>query len=137
MKVHKGAERLDGEDTTGPGVVAASCAAPSRPAIDGLFDDWAEVAVVATDPADDATGAFDLTQVSATSRGSVLYLRFETGRVLNIQNGPASEGTLLVELGLPGEHQLTIDTRGRRAFLDGQREDRIRWSKLDFVSGPT
>ena len=118
-------------------LTAAESWAADRLRIDGLFDDWPESVVVAEDPADDSTGSFDLTNVSAMSRGAVLYLRFDTGQVLNIQNGPKSEGTLLIHIGMPDGHRLTIDTRGRRAFRNGNRDRRLHWSELAYISGPT
>ena len=80
--------------------------------IDGAFEDWKDVAVCARDPKGDATGAFDLTNVYAASQGSILYLRFDTGNLLNLQNGPENEGTLLIFIDLPDHRRLTLDTRG-------------------------
>ena len=86
--------------------------------IDGEFQDWKDVPKLASDPAGDANGAFDVTSLYALSRGSVLYIRFDTGTVVNIQNGPKSEGTLLVMIDLPDDRRLILDTRGRRAYLN-------------------
>jgi len=66
--------------------------------IDGGFEDWKDVKVCAYDPRGDAKGAFDITKVYAASQGSILYLRFDTTNILNLQNGPEAEGTLLVIL---------------------------------------
>ena len=105
--------------------------------IDGEFKDWKDVTVCACDPKGDATGAFDLTKVYAASQGSILYLRFDTGNLLNLQNGPETEGTLLIFIDLPDHRRLTLDTRGRRAFLDDNSEERIPWNRLQYIVGPT
>jgi hypothetical protein len=85
--------------------------------IDGGFEDWKDVKTLASDPRGDAKGIFDVTRVYATSQGSILYLRFDTGYLVNLQNGPKSEGNLLVVIDLPNNQQLIIDTRGRQAYL--------------------
>lgn len=105
--------------------------------MDGEFEDWKDVTVCASDPRGDATGAFDITRVYAASQGTILYLRFDTVNVLNLQNGPESEGTLLVLVDLPDNRRLTVDTRGRRAFLGGNSEERIPWDRLKYIVGPT
>lgn len=69
--------------------------------IDGEFTDWKDVKVCAYDPKGDAKGAFDITKVYAASQGSILYLRFDRTNLLNLQNGPEAEGTLLVIIDLP------------------------------------
>jgi hypothetical protein len=105
--------------------------------IDGEFEDWRDVEVCALDPEGDAEGAFDITKVFAASQGSILYLRFDTTNTLNIQNGPEAEGTLLVVIDLPNNQELVIDTRGRRAFLNDSSKERIPWSRLKYIVGPT
>ena len=107
----------------------------TTPRIDGQFNDWSDSALIATDPQGDATGAFDITRVSAMSRDSTLYLRFDTGRVLNLQNGPEAEGTLQVHLGMTEGQSLTLDLRGRKAW--GKQGKKFPISQLPFVSGPT
>lgn len=105
--------------------------------IDGGFENWKDVSILASDPQGDAKGAFDVTRLYAASRGSILYLRFDTGSLVNLQNGPKSEGTLLVVFDLPGNQQLTLDTRGRRAYLNNDPKKRIPWEHLKYVVGPT
>ena len=77
--------------------------------IDGGFEDWKDVKVCAYDPKGDAKGAFDITKVYAASQGSILYLRFDTVSLLNLQNGPEAEGTLLVIIDLPNNQELVLD----------------------------
>lgn len=105
--------------------------------IDGDFADWKEVKMLARDPKGDATGAIDVTHVYAASQGSMLYLRFDAGTVLNIQNGPDSEGTLLILFDFPNHKKLILDTRGRQAYVSDNREVRIPWAHLKYVVGPT
>jgi len=120
--------------------LAASCVTQpptttTTPRIDGQFNDWPTSALIATDPQGDATGAFDITRVSAMSRDSTLYLRFDTGRVLNLQNGPEADGTLQVHLGMAEGQSLTLDLRGRKAW--GKQEKKFPISLLPFVCRPT
>jgi endonuclease/exonuclease/phosphatase family metal-dependent hydrolase len=105
--------------------------------IDGSFEDWKDVKMLASDPEGDAKGAFDVTGVYATSRGSILYLRFDTGSLVNLQNGLKSEGTLLVVIDLPDNQKVTIDTRGRCAFLNDDIKEQIYLGQLNYVVGPT
>ncbi|MHC4367755.1 MAG: hypothetical protein ACYSW8_09075, partial [Planctomycetota bacterium] len=105
--------------------------------IDGGFEDWKDVGVCARDPKGDAKGAFDITKVYAASQDSILYLRFDTTNLLNLQNGPEAEGTLLIKIDLPNDRQLMVDTRGRRAFLNDNLKERIPWNRLKYIVGPT
>ena len=105
--------------------------------IDGGFEDWKDIKICANDPKGDAKGAFDITKVYAASQGSILYLRFDTTSLLNLQNGPEAEGTLLVIINLPNKQELVLDTRGRRAFLNDSAKDRIPWDRLKYIVGPT
>jgi len=105
--------------------------------IDGGFEDWKDVKVCARDPRGDAKGAFDITKVYAASLGSVLYLRFDTTNLLNLQNGPEAEGTLLIIIDLPNNQELVLDTRGRQAFLNDSLKERIPWDRLKYIVGPT
>lgn len=105
--------------------------------IDGDFADWKDVKVLSHDPQGDARGAFDVTRVHATSQGTTLYLRFDTGHLANIQNGPDHEGSLLVTLGLPNKQILELDLRKRRAYFQSNPEKRIPWAHLAYIVGPT
>lgn len=104
--------------------------------MDGQFNDWAGVPMLANDAVGDGTGAFDVTQVQATSRGTWLLLRYDVGRVLNVQNGPEDEGTLRLEIAW-SEGRLTVDLRGRTAWVDGDPTDVRTWSDIGFVTSPT
>jgi len=105
--------------------------------IDGGFEDWNGIGLCARDPEGDAKGAFDITRVYAASQGSILYLRFDTTDLLNLQNGPEAEGTLLVIIHLPDSQELVLDMRGRRAFLNDGSKERIPWDRLKYMVGPT
>ena len=105
--------------------------------IDGGFEDWKDVEILATDPKGDAKSVFDLTRVYAASGGSILYLRFDAGSTVNLQNGPRREKTLLVKIGLPDDRQFVLDTRGRRAYLNDDSKERIPWGQLKYIVGPT
>ena len=105
--------------------------------IDGGFEDWKDVKVCAYDPKGDAKGTFDITKVYAASQGSILYLRFDTTNLLNLQNGPEAEGTLLAIINLPNNQELVLDMRGRRAFLNDSLKERIPWDSLKYIVGPT
>lgn len=118
-------------------VILTSALSVSAIRIDGAFQDWKDVPLCARDPKGDATGAFDITRVYATSHGSILNLRFDTTSLLNLQNGPKTEGTLLIIIGLPNGRQLVLDTRGRRAFLNDGSKERIPWDRLKYIVGPT
>src|SRR5436190_17284853 len=58
--------------------------AGDQPVIDGWFDEWSDDALVLSDGEGDGTAAFDVTRVYATSRGSRLFLRFDTTALLNL-----------------------------------------------------
>jgi endonuclease/exonuclease/phosphatase family metal-dependent hydrolase len=118
-------------------IILTSLLSASVMRIDGAFRDWKNVTVCARDPKGDAKGAFDITKVYAASQGCVLYLRFDTNTVLNLQNGPEDEGTLLIKINLPNDRQLVLDTRGRRAFLNDGSKKLITWDRLDYIVGPT
>ncbi|MEM6751088.1 MAG: dockerin type I domain-containing protein [Planctomycetota bacterium] len=123
-------------------LAAAAClaAAPVAQAqflsIDGDFGEWLPQHVVATDAAGDATGAFDVTSLSAVGYGSELRFRFDIGSTLNLPAGDFGDGTLRVELGLPSD-TMTIDFRNRRAYLNGNSSSRIPWLNLGFEAAPT
>ena len=107
------------------------------PAVDGLFDEWSDDTQIAADPFGDAGGEFDVTEVHAQSRGALLFVHFDTTTLLNIQSGPAEDGTLQLELGLPGAQHLTIDFRERLAYVDGNPNDGIAWTDLNYGSMTT
>jgi hypothetical protein len=104
------------------------------PAIDGRFFDWQEDHLVATDPQGDNTAAFDLTRVYARTDNTYLYLRFDIGKTLNLQNGIAEDGTLLLSVGT-GSEDITIDFRARTA--KNKSGEAVAWSDLGFQCQPT
>jgi len=111
--------------------------AQAPPSIDGKFTDWAAIGKLASDPTGDATGGFDLTMVKATSRGTLLYLYFAVGKVLNAHAGPTAEGTLRLELALPAGRHLTLDLRDRKAYADNDASQALRWSAIGYRIAPT
>jgi hypothetical protein len=123
-----------GAETSVDGDGGASIAPPPR--VDGRFDDWSESHRIALDPAGDATGAFDLTQIYAQSRGSELYLRFDVGAVKNLLAGPKAQGTLALLVDLPDARRLAIDFRDRSVSLSDS-DAQLRWHELRFLAGPS
>lgn len=109
------------------------------PQIDGVFSEWEASDVKRTDPQGDASGAFDLSQVSARVVGSQVFLKFDTGRKLNLQSGPSEDGTLILEALLPDQRKLSIDFRKRRAVVARPEAEpsAVPWLDLKFVSLPT
>lgn len=107
--------------------------------VDGSFDDWTSVGLLATDPAGDASGAFDVTFVQAASRGTVLFLRFDVGSTVNLQAGSGGDGTLLVDIGFEDGGSVVVDTRDRSLMVTpagGAPQSRL-WSAADYWSAPT
>lgn len=136
-----------GADLDGSGVVSGAdlgvllgawgpCPAP-EPNADGRFPEWNGIAPIATDPADDASGAFDVRMLFAINRGSRIFLRFDTSSILNLQSGPSTDGTLVIMFGMPGGRSLSIDLRNRKLWRDGDPSLRVSWSDVNLVSGPT
>ncbi len=105
--------------------------------IDGSVSDWPARTLIAEDPVGDAEGAFDVTAVWASISGTTVYLRVDTTKQLNLQSGPAEDGTLQVVLGLPDDERLVVDTRQRKAYLASEPGTRLPWSKLRFTALPT
>ncbi len=110
-------------------------APPFVPLVDGFTEEWTEDEVVATDPVGDASGAFDITRLSATTRGSELYLQLEIDRIINLYEGSASDGTLVLELRLPDGRRLDIDLRRRKAVLGSGGV--VPWQALGLVAAPS
>jgi len=107
--------------------------------IDGQFDDWQHAHIVAIDPAGDASGSFDITRLYAQTDGSMVFLRFDTGRVLNLQSGPTEDGTLrFTFVNSRTESELTVDVRQRSVFLrEGGDRENIGWYAVSYRSAPT
>ncbi|MDG2384847.1 MAG: endonuclease/exonuclease/phosphatase family protein [Pirellulaceae bacterium] len=105
--------------------------------LDGRFDDWTDQQIIARDPIGDQTAAFDISYLAARTDGTRLYLRFDLGQTLNLQNGPESEGTLELRLGLPTDRFLAINFRERFAYYSDAPSERIPWQRIDFACLPT
>jgi len=87
-------------------------------AADADFSEWSGVPSLATDPAGDASGAFDITTVYAASVGTDLFLRFDTGAVRNLISGSNSDGEFRVLVTVNGD-DLVLDYRDRSVSLNG------------------
>lgn len=116
---------------------ACAHAGPVEPRLDGLAIEWSPADLIATDPAGDAAGAFDLQNVYATNRGTRLFLRFDTGSMLNLQSGDAADGTLRVQIAMPNNRFLTIDTRARTLWRDNTPGNTVSWATVSYTSAPT
>ncbi len=117
--------------------IASAPARASEPRVDGIFDEWAPGNLIATDPAGDATAAFDVRNLFATNRGTVLFLRFDIGSMLNIQSGAGADGTLRIEIAMPDNRSLTIDTRARSLWRDNSPALPVSWATVGYTSGPS
>ena len=62
-------------------ILLSSLAQGEVPIIDGVFADWSEQQVVATDHQGDASELFDITKVAAATSGTELYLHFDIGSI--------------------------------------------------------
>ena len=106
--------------------------------LDGDFNDWSDADQVASDPVGDATGAFDLSRISARVAGSQVFLRFDTQQELNMQSGAEDDGTLRLIFSLSNGRSLEIDFRERLALLRTRRAaSTVTWSDLRFACLPT
>lgn len=122
----------DAGDASSPDPDGGAAIATLR--MDGLYDDWAGVEPLAEDPAGDASGAFDVTVLRARSEGTRLALRFDVGARRNLMAGEAQDGTLGLELVLPGGRHLSIDHRALDPRLDGRA---LLWEDLAYEAAPT
>ncbi len=119
---------------------AAALGALQPITIDGQFDDWTAADIVAVDPAGDADGIFDLTRLYARSNGPLVFLRFDTGIVRNLQSGSREEGTLVFRFtNLRTNQELLIDTRGRSVSHRNEAGElsEVGWYSANYRSGPT
>ncbi len=118
-------------------VSATLAGAPTPPRADGLFDDWQGVAPIATDPAGDQLGVFDITSVSVQSFGTTLFVRFDTTAVRNLQAGLFIDGTLGMDINVPSGDVLNVNFRARNALLNGNFFGNVSWTDLRFNCQPT
>ena len=119
-------------------VSATACSAgPSQPVmIDGQFDDWEAEARV-SDPAGDAAGPLDLVSVDTRSAGTEVAVLIGYAEEVALFDGPDGEPTLELDVQSASGARLTIDFRGRLAYRNGDREQHVRWSELNFARMPT
>lgn len=90
--------------------------------MDGAYDDWNAIAPAATDPLGDASGAFDLTRVSVTSRGQDVFMRFDTNNIRNLQSGSGADGTLVLRVTAPSGTFFELDMRNRDFSINGEKD---------------
>ncbi len=109
----------------------------SEPRVDGAFQEWAPANLIATDPAGDASGAFDVQKVFATNRATRLFLRFEITSTVNLQSGATSDGTLLVHIAMPNNRALTIDLRNKSLWRDNDTALDVGWNTVGYTTGPS
>ncbi len=107
--------------------------------LDGEFGDWDTLtAATVSDPTDDATGAFDLSRVSAVVDGKTIYVRFDTQKPLNLQSGPSADGTLRLQIDLNDDRRLVVDLRKRQALLTtSDSTSTMVWRDIRFAALPT
>ncbi|MHC4976831.1 MAG: hypothetical protein ACYTF7_09530, partial [Planctomycetota bacterium] len=98
--------------------VAPLPAAAQPLAADSLFGDWTGIPQAASDPFGDATQQFDITSVHVTSRGTDLFIRFDTDVTRNLIAGSASDGQFRVDITYDAK-LLRLDYRSRSVTWDG------------------
>ena len=109
----------------------------SQHAIDGEFAEWTDSQIVARDQIDDASGNFDLKNLSAVQHGSELYLNIEIAQPLNLQSGVKSDGTLILNVESK-DRQLDLDFRNRSATrTTGSKVEAVPWLELGFECLPS
>ncbi|MBL8746374.1 MAG: endonuclease/exonuclease/phosphatase family protein [Phycisphaerae bacterium] len=109
----------------------------AEPRLDGILTEWTPSDLIATDPAGDSSGAFDVRSLYATNRGTRLFLRFDIGTTLNLQSGAAGDGTLRVQIGMPGGRALTIDMRNKSLWRDNNPALTVTWSAVGYSTAPS
>ncbi|MBL8761334.1 MAG: endonuclease/exonuclease/phosphatase family protein [Phycisphaerae bacterium] len=105
--------------------------------IDGVFDDWDGVPLLATDPAGDSSGELDVLALRARSEGTVLALKLDLRNPVNLSSGSTANATLKLVVTAPSGRTLTIDFRGRKAYYDGQSSSVVPWPNIQFECLPT
>ncbi len=120
-------------------LLAAGVTARAEPRADGVFDEW-DASLLLAPEADGAAGSFITTTMHADSRGSVLYLRFDTGITRNLQSGSNSDGfpILTIDRLVGGNRSplLEIDFRNREINrLDGGPS--VTWLSASLEVLPT
>lgn len=118
-------------------LTACGTARAVEPRLDGFPVEWTPADLIATDPAGDATGAFDVRNLYATNRGTRLFLRFDIGATLNLQSGDAANGTLRVQIAMPNSRFLTIDTRNKSLWRDNNTGLPVTWLAVGYSTAPT
>lgn len=106
------------------------------PRMDGEFVEWTGANLVASDPSGDASGPLDVLALHAASAGTDLFVSFDLANSVNLSSGPTSSTTLRLVI-TSGGRSVTIDFRGRKAYLDGNTNNVVTWPSIDYVAQPT
>jgi hypothetical protein len=114
-------------------ISAATAARAETFVADAFFTEWNTTPVLQTDPSGDSSGAFDVTEIRAASRGTKLFLRFDTGVDRNLISGAGSDGQFDVIITLGGD-DLVLDYRNRSVSFPGMS---LNWTDIDAVLQPT
>ncbi|MFG0293512.1 MAG: endonuclease/exonuclease/phosphatase family protein [Phycisphaerales bacterium JB050] len=118
----------------------APAAEPTPPVVDGIFNEWDREHIAAVDPAGDADAAFDITRLWVRSSGTLAFVRFDTGRTLNLQSGEETEGTLRFRFACDRtDSEVVVDTRGRSVLLSRPEASHQNgtWHDTGYWSAPT
>lgn len=120
--------------------IEATAAEAPPPVVDGVFNEWHREHIAAVDPAGDAEGAFDVTRLWVRSSDTLAFVRFDTGRTLNLQSGEEAEGTLRFRFACDRTgSEVVVDTRGRSVILSHPEagQEHGSWHDTGYWSAPT
>jgi hypothetical protein len=104
--------------------------------IDGQTHDWPPTQVVVSDPAGDATGEMDLTEIAGLIVGDVLTLRVRFASTLNLVAGASAEPDLLIVVESQPGLSVELAARGR-TLTRRDTGDVLTWDSVRYVSAPT
>jgi len=96
----------------GTAVLAAACAGPTPPILDGRFDEWTRSALIVQDAADASHAAIDFLGVRGLDDPYWLYLAIDLGHESNIQSLPGTVSLLI-------DTDSDTETGGTRHSMDG------------------
>ena len=100
------------------------------PAIDGVFDEWNESHVIATDLKPKSSDSLGVASVSAIAYGADLFVRLEFDQEINLQGGNPNEKSMRLQF----KNEFIIDFDDRK-IQNGSRS--MTWADVDFEVLPT